>query len=154
MDCAICLERISNSTGTKLSCPHKFHHSCLASWLIENDNCPICRKDIGISQQPKEKSIVEIILTNGYILNEQEKYKIESFLELYIEAEEDKWDEVDTNLSSVFLEFKVGLRKQKKNIQFQIIKSIQKNHILFVLNVVYVRFWNYDRKPLKYYLRR
>ena len=46
--CAICLneyedgEEICWSSNRK--CNHVFHHSCIAEWLLQHDECPYCRK--------------------------------------------------------------------------------------------------------------
>lgn len=45
--CPICLEEykcgdeISWSNNHK--CPHAFHLDCILDWLMENDDCPLCR---------------------------------------------------------------------------------------------------------------
>ena len=43
-ECAICLDTINN--GFTLSCGHQFHNSCITNWLLKNETCPTCRKDI------------------------------------------------------------------------------------------------------------
>lgn len=44
--CSICLENfLINDKVNKLSCNHIFHKNCLDSW-IQNNNCPLCRKNI------------------------------------------------------------------------------------------------------------
>ena len=50
MDCAICYDTITQSTGKmELSCSHSFHFSCLTTWFAtQNANkhpqsCPCCR---------------------------------------------------------------------------------------------------------------
>ena len=52
MDCVICNEAITASTGkVDLSCSHSFHFSCLTSWFAtQNGNehtqsCPYCRHE-------------------------------------------------------------------------------------------------------------
>jgi hypothetical protein len=46
--CSICLDeyahgdRISGAKNTS-SCQHLFHEHCITSWLMNHDNCPICR---------------------------------------------------------------------------------------------------------------
>ena len=44
MDCAICLESISESIT--LDCKHSFHGGCIGAWLQKSSSCPICR-DVG-----------------------------------------------------------------------------------------------------------
>nr|GMD90127.1 probable E3 ubiquitin-protein ligase RHY1A [Ipomoea batatas] len=45
--CSICLEEFSEGVNiTPLSCSHKFHHSCIATWLERQASCPLCRSHI------------------------------------------------------------------------------------------------------------
>lgn len=49
MDCPICYEKISTSTGTTtLSCSHSFHFGCLSGWFLKQEvgTCPCCRKEM------------------------------------------------------------------------------------------------------------
>ena len=49
MECSICFEAISTTTGVAtLSCSHSFHICCIASWFINLDKgtCPCCRKEM------------------------------------------------------------------------------------------------------------
>ena len=43
--CSICLVDIENQlSDTKtLSCGHKYHTTCINTWLLENNTCPYCR---------------------------------------------------------------------------------------------------------------
>jgi hypothetical protein len=44
MECSICLEAISASTGkAEMSCGHPYHLKCLVNWLVKCDSCPLCR---------------------------------------------------------------------------------------------------------------
>nr|GMC69989.1 probable E3 ubiquitin-protein ligase RHY1A [Ipomoea batatas] len=45
--CSICLEDFSAGVKiTPLPCSHTFHHNCIASWLLKQASCPLCRFDI------------------------------------------------------------------------------------------------------------
>jgi len=44
MDCPICLMKIDKTHKHELSCGHKFHKECISKWVIDNMNCPLCRK--------------------------------------------------------------------------------------------------------------
>ena len=48
MKCPICLMKISNITGNKMttSCNHCFHKGCINTWLSEHNNCPCCRTQL------------------------------------------------------------------------------------------------------------
>ena len=46
-ECPICYEAITAETGiTTLSCSHSFHLQCVATWLIQVNNCPCCRGEV------------------------------------------------------------------------------------------------------------
>lgn len=45
--CVICISDFQrNETAIKLSCGHYFHSNCIAGWLKNKSDCPICRKDV------------------------------------------------------------------------------------------------------------
>lgn len=59
--CSICLS-LSGKRGYKTVCGHKFHTKCILQWLLNNDNCPICR---GMLRNiPDESEEVEDPLTD------------------------------------------------------------------------------------------
>jgi len=43
--CSICLSFETSSTYN-LECKHSFCNKCITQWLLLNDNCPCCRKQI------------------------------------------------------------------------------------------------------------
>ena len=47
--CPICMEMFQEGDEVALSknkeCNHSFHVDCIIHWLMENDDCPICRRD-------------------------------------------------------------------------------------------------------------
>lgn len=44
-NCSICLvDHVPNKKINLLGCSHYFHTECIASWLKNNDSCPICKK--------------------------------------------------------------------------------------------------------------
>jgi hypothetical protein len=45
-ECSICLDKDSTQTWTILPCCHKFHGSCVSTWLLTRQTCPICRSNI------------------------------------------------------------------------------------------------------------
>ncbi len=45
-ECSICLDNDSTKTWTILPCCHKFHSSCVSTWLLTHQTCPICRSNI------------------------------------------------------------------------------------------------------------
>lgn len=48
-ECPICLDTYKIGDDIAWSkneeCHHAFHLDCVMSWLMENDNCPLCRAD-------------------------------------------------------------------------------------------------------------
>jgi flagellar basal body rod protein FlgC len=53
--CPICIEPYKVGDDIVWSkneeCPHAFHLDCILSWLMENDDCPICRRDYLLLQR-------------------------------------------------------------------------------------------------------
>jgi hypothetical protein len=49
-DCSICLENIINEEHKKITtCNHIFHEECMAKWILQNNSCPLCRKNIDLN---------------------------------------------------------------------------------------------------------
>lgn len=71
--CSICLEKLSSSTTTLLSCSHVFHKNCLYSFekMTSIKTCPLCRtKNYQQKKFFKDKEIYishSIILIQSYI---------------------------------------------------------------------------------------
>ena len=60
--CSICLEKLNLNPVHELpECKHKFHSSCLITWLRINKGCPMCR---GVSKPQKfyKKTIFQHII--------------------------------------------------------------------------------------------
>lgn len=47
--CPICIENVSPSQASSLSCAHVFHETCVSSWFARSSDpaCPVCRSGIG-----------------------------------------------------------------------------------------------------------
>jgi hypothetical protein len=71
--CAICLMDIQDiNEGTRTSCNHIFHKTCLAQWLvlpISRNTCPECRRDI-----IKQSNLIE----SGLVLSQIEELRAET----------------------------------------------------------------------------
>lgn len=48
--CSICCETILDELISPLKCHHIFHTSCLEEWVKYKAKCPVCRKDIPVSE--------------------------------------------------------------------------------------------------------
>lgn len=44
--CSICLENLTENIIIEFDCNHPFHPKCIFEWVIVNDTCPMCRKEI------------------------------------------------------------------------------------------------------------
>ena len=42
IECAICLEPITEATSVNLGCTHKFHGQCLVTHMVSDVRCPLC----------------------------------------------------------------------------------------------------------------
>lgn len=52
--CMICLGTMEvHNYSVTLGCNHKFHRSCIARWLGNNNNCPVCRTRLSIVQRTR-----------------------------------------------------------------------------------------------------
>lgn len=62
-ECSICLDKLDKNKIT-ISCGHTFHYSCIHTWLIKNNRCPLCRKFVKINFKAnlsiKSKNICDI----------------------------------------------------------------------------------------------
>jgi len=46
--CAICMEDFEeNETLKKLVCEHRFHGTCIDTWILQQPVCPLCKSNIG-----------------------------------------------------------------------------------------------------------
>ena len=45
-ECCICLDNNKEQTWSILPCGHKFHDSCISTWLLRQQKCPVCRHDM------------------------------------------------------------------------------------------------------------
>ncbi len=45
LECSICCDEIGCSRAT-LSCSHTFHLGCIGRWILRNESCPMCRREM------------------------------------------------------------------------------------------------------------
>lgn len=46
MECAICFELIGDAKSRDIVCGHRFHTSCLSTWIARCRTCPLCRQSV------------------------------------------------------------------------------------------------------------
>lgn len=45
--CSICLDKYdSDKKIVKLRCNHIYHKECITEWIYNNNECPLCRKEV------------------------------------------------------------------------------------------------------------
>ena len=48
--CSICITEFSEGEKVRaLQCKHIFHAECIDTWLVQNSQCPVCKKDLAAS---------------------------------------------------------------------------------------------------------
>ena len=45
LNCGVCLENITYANTKTLPCGHGFCTDCLKKWLVQKNQCPLCRRD-------------------------------------------------------------------------------------------------------------
>jgi E3 ubiquitin-protein ligase AIP2 len=51
--CAICYEDL-NEKGTILPCGHLYDRECISKWLMEHNQCPVCRHELETEDEEYE----------------------------------------------------------------------------------------------------
>lgn len=59
--CPICLEKIKKTNISITICNHIFCTSCLLASIKENNNCPLCRKEL-VKTKPKTITAYPILV--------------------------------------------------------------------------------------------
>ena len=44
-ECPICMDGYGDISGVRVECGHIFHKECITEWLMENNQCPVCRHE-------------------------------------------------------------------------------------------------------------
>ena len=66
-ECPICYEPITKSSGvTTLGCSHSYHVKCYATWGLENNTCPCCRRIGGTDENLTNLILEDENLTVNY----------------------------------------------------------------------------------------
>lgn len=45
-ECSICLDVQNKDFFIKLDCQHIFHKNCIEQWIVQKNNCPLCRANV------------------------------------------------------------------------------------------------------------
>ncbi len=69
MNCAICLNNVKKHGYRKCKNGHKYHRSCIGTWLTRSDSCPQCR----VPMRTK-KDLENISKLNKILEEEDEEY--------------------------------------------------------------------------------
>lgn len=64
MECSICMCNI-NSDNIITECNHNYHKSCLDDWLVKNDGCPYCRKNLKPEREIRRNKIIDVFSDVG-----------------------------------------------------------------------------------------
>ncbi|KAI3876850.1 hypothetical protein MKW92_039188 [Papaver armeniacum] len=59
--CTICLDGYGNKDKiATLDCKHEYHEGCITQWLVQNNVCPICkRQGLTVEESKKEEEVTE-----------------------------------------------------------------------------------------------
>ena len=94
--CPICMEDLENTNITITKCGHKFYHTCIDAHSYLNDECPICRKNMGTKMKARKICNCEIvqsvnlsILESHHYLNNLCKRLIKNVFKLINDHKED-----------------------------------------------------------------
>lgn len=68
-DCSVCLSEFEEDESLRLlpKCNHAFHISCIDPWLKSHSNCPLCRSNIVIGNNPLPPNDHQVLVPNSEI---------------------------------------------------------------------------------------
>lgn len=141
-NCFICYEKIKNPV-LEINCQNILCSKCLLTWLEKNKNCPLCRKNIDISE------LIYITTNNDSMIDDNKskynkvKSKLETILDIIKCNPENKYlifsdyDNTFHSLNEILTENNIKINQIKGNL-----KVIQKNIESFKNGDVNVLFLN------------
>ena len=81
LHCPICLNAILNDEVVITRCLHVFCFGCLASWVKEYKNCPICRAHVRLAETKKIfNEELQCAIKNGHL--QIVKYIVDNVIKL------------------------------------------------------------------------
>ena len=157
-ECSICFSKSNSEEQFVTRCNHSFCNNCMLKWMLENDNCPMCRNILSF----KNKDTINIYDENSNLphfivhINDDFDYHneeflnniVDDFIETYLDLESHtnyNWKRNKNNAVSI------TLRKKNKHIifRFKLYKNINKNkyHINIVTYDHYIKKYTDIKKP-------
>ena len=161
MSCSICIENIND--GFSLDCGHIFHNRCITHWLLENETCPVCRKEIlepiKVGSEEVEEPIILIMDTFEDTFapkNMIESIKLDCQQEINEFIENiDEWSHLEKDeyvLEMTTHKKRKGKYKVKEECRFSINLSIIKHFYCFVIIIDEYNVFSTTKKHIDKYI--
>ena len=77
--CPICLEKLKKTNVSITPCNHTFCTTCLLTSIQENNNCPLCRKEL-IKSKSRHEFVVEDDIQNDILQSSYEEIDIDYWI--------------------------------------------------------------------------
>jgi len=161
MSCSICIENLNK--GFHLECGHIFHNRCITHWLLENETCPVCRKEILEPTDLESEEVGEPII---HLMDTFEdtfvpkkfiesikldcKKEIEEFLENI-----DEWSFLEKDeyvLEMTTQKKRRGKYNTKEECRFSLNLSIIKHIYCFIIIIDEYNVFSTHKKPIDKYI--
>lgn len=159
MSCSICMGEVTNIIKTP--CDHTFCNTCLTSWLMNNNSCPMCRFKIGEgseseSDDDEDHLIIEEEYEGG--MNEGYVHKVVDYIE---DFEIDMYELVDNfedvnwikdnkvKVKDGKYRMIVGIEERKKIVSAQITYTPEMNHVEMIYGMKYIYHKHKQRRVRK-----
>lgn len=164
MECSICLRKINNKDGSffRTICNHRFHHKCIIKWLVNNNTCPCCRKNI-YENNSKEMEDEDnfwnyrvCFVDNSIVFYDDYELIIDRLLDIMniLEHETEEYMKYkwfifhDKDLDEVF---RTTIYKKKYNILLDIfLVEVKKNNFVIEIDTKYISKIDQPKKIQKF----
>lgn len=155
-ECSICFSNSDEQFITR--CNHSFCNSCMLKWMLENDNCPMCRNILSfknkdttnINDENSDLPHFIVHINDNYDINDEYFLNniVDEFIEIYLDIDtysNYNWKSNKNNIISL------TLRKKNKHVifRFKLFKNINKNkyHINIQICEKYIKKYTDIKKP-------
>ena len=144
-------------------CDHSFCNSCLTSWLMNKNSCPMCRFKIGIGldsdsddESDDDRLIIDEEFEGG--MNEGYVHKVVDYIE---DFEIDMYDLVDNYEDSNWIKDNkvrvrygtyrmiVDIEERKKIVSAHITYTPERNHVKMIYGMKYIYHKHKQRRVKK-----